>query len=193
MTPYDLLFFLVAATATVTLIAAFVIALGGKFSRALKLVAAAVATLGLYVSAVYAVTALSTQRLIPRNSPFCNDDWCLTLNTVNRTTEAVVSRYDITLTISSRARSHAQRENSATDVFLEDSQGRRLDPLSGAPEVPLNVLLQPGQAVKAQRHFDVPIDAQGLHLGIGRLSVFPFCVVIGECEAFGKGMRFLLN
>ncbi len=193
MTPYDLLFILVVLTAAITAIAAFVIALGGKFLRAFKLLTIAATILALYVACVYLATASSSPRLIARNTPFCNDDWCLSVQAVTRNSEAVFTRYDIALNISNRARGRAQRENSASDVFLEDSKGNRFDPLLGTPEVPLNVLLQPAQSVKALRHFDVPIDAQDLRLGIGHVNILPFCTVIGQCDAFAKGTRLLLN
>ena len=193
MTPYDLTLILVVASAAVLVIAAFVSLLSGKLGSAFRLTLFAVVGIALYIGVVYLSTALSTKQLIPRGTPFCNDDWCLAVEAVKQSSEGSHTRYDITLKISSRARSRAQRENGASDVFLEDSQGRRFDALAGPPDVLLNVLLQPGQAVKAQRHFDVPIESREIRLGIGRVTTLPFCTVIGECAAFGKGTMLLLD
>ena len=193
MTPYGLLFILVVASAAILVITAFVSLLSGKLGKAFTLLLSAALGTAVYIGVVYLSTALSTKQLIPRGNPFCNDDWCLAVDSVKRNSEAINTRFDITLGISSRARGRAQRENGASDVFLEDSQGRRYDPLSGAPDVLLNVLLQPGQSVKAQRHFDVPIESREIRLGIGRVTILPFCTVIGECAAFGKGTMLLLD
>lgn len=193
MTLFGLLFILVVASAAILVIIGFVSLLSGKFGKALTLLLSAVLGTALYIGGVYLITALSTRQLIPRGTPFCNDDWCLAVDKVKQNSEAINTRYDITLRIFSRARGRAQRENGATDVFLEDSQGRRFDPLSGPPDVLLNVILQPGQSVKAQRHFDVPIEFREMRLGIGRVTILPFCTVVGECAAFGKGTMFLLD
>ena len=193
MTPYDLPLILVVGSAAVLVIAAFVSLLSNKLGSAFKLTLFAVLGTALYIGVVYLSTALSTKQLVPRGTPFCNDDWCLAVETVKQSAEGIHTRYDITLKISSRARGRAQRENGASDVFLEDAQGRRFDALAGPPDVLLNVLLQPGQAVRAQRHFDVPIESREIRLGIGRVTTLPFCTVIGECAAFGKGTMLLLD
>lgn len=193
VTLYGILFLIVVASAAVLVVAAFVSLLSGKPGRAFKLTLFAVLGVVFYIGVVYVSTALSTKQLVPRGTSFCNDDWCLAVDTVKQNSEAIQTRYDITLRISSLERGRAQRENGATDVFLEDSQGRRFEPLSGPPDVLLNVLLQPGQSVKAQRHFDVPIESRDIRLGIGRVTILPFCTVIGECAAFGKGTMFLLD
>ena len=193
MTPHDLLLILVVATAALLVITAFVSLLSGKLGRAIKLTLIAALGTAAYIGVVYLSTAMSTKVLIPRGTPFCDDDWCLAVETVKQSSDGIHAHYDITLKISSRARGRAQRENGASDVFLEDSQGRRFAPLAGPPDVLLNVLLQPGQAVKAQRHFDIPIESREIRLGIGRVTTLPFCTVIGECAAFGKGTMLLLD
>jgi hypothetical protein len=54
-----------------------------------------------------------------------------------------------------------------------------------------NGILQTGSA--AGRRFEIPSSAHDLGLMVDRSSILPFCVIIGECGAFHKGVRVRLG
>lgn len=192
MTVWDLLFIALALTAAGTLITSAVLAIRGRRQRALtalgKLAFAAV----VYIGFVYAATALSKERVLRVGEPECSDDWCVQVDGIRRTPTNATTRLDIDLRIFSRARRVAQRELIAKDVYLVDSNWRRYDPMPTGTEIPLNTLLQPGESKSTTRRFDVPAGAHGLGLMVGR-SQPPFCLIIGECDAFHKGIMFRVD
>lgn len=193
MTIFDLLFIVLFFAGIVTLIAAAVSAVRGRRARALttlrKLSICTVAYLGI----VYAATAFSKQVVLRVGDPQCNDDWCIAVEGVKRTPNAVVTAYAVTLRIFSRARRRAQRENIAADVYLVDSRWKRYDPISDGSEIPLNTLLQPGESVTTRRRFELPMDAHDIGLRIGHRAGLPICLIIGECDAFHKGTIIRLD
>lgn len=185
MTIFDLLFIVLALTAVGTLIFALIAALRGAGSRALKILTRLVICAAAYIAIVYAATAVPKQVVLRPGEPQCSDDWCLAVDHVDRREQASTATYRITLRIFSRAKRRAQRENIATDVYLVDSNWKRYAAIPQANEIPLNTLLQPGESVTTGRVFELPADAHGIVLVVGRRSP-PFCLIIGECGAFHK-------
>jgi hypothetical protein len=148
-----------------------------------------------YVAMVYTATAFSKQVVLQIGDAQCSDDWCLSVERVTRTAKNHVAFYNVTLCIFSRARRVAQREMAAKDVYLEDNDWRRYDPVLTGSEVPLNSLLQPGQSVTTSRTFAVPEDQRNICLKIDRSQplVLPVCMIVGECGAFHKGTKVLID
>ena len=146
-----------------------------------------------YVGIVYLTTAFSRPVVLRVGDPQCSDDWCIAVESVQKTPKGSVTILEITLRIFGRARRVAQRENVARDVYLVDVQWRRYDPTLTGKDVPLNTLLQPGESVTTSRRFEVPSSAHGLGLMVDRSSILPFCVIIGECEAFHRGVLVRLG
>jgi hypothetical protein len=186
VTIFDLLVIALFFTAIGTLFVAAVLAVRGRWARALGLLRSLAACAVAYVGIVYAATALSKEAVLRVGDPQCSDDWCIAVESVNRTPMEAVARYDVTLRIFSRARRVSQREMGARDVYLVDSQWKRYDPIRTNTEIPLNTLLQPGESVTTSRRFEVPAGVHGIGLMVDRSSL-PVCLVIGECEAFHKG------
>jgi hypothetical protein len=180
MTIFDLLFIAAALAGIGTLIVAAVTRSGAVLRKL-------AAGIGVYLVMVYSATLFSKPTVFHRGEPECNDDWCMAVDGTNRTQEA----YQITLRIFSRARRVAQREASATDVYLVDDRWNRYDPVPEPGDVPLNVLLQPGESITTKRSFRVPASVHVIGLRVGyKPTPGSVCLVIGECEAFHKG-RFL--
>jgi hypothetical protein len=186
VTVFDLLVIVLFLAAIGALIAATVLAVRGRWPRALRLLRGLALCTVVYVGIVYAATALSSEVVLRIGEPECTDDWCIAVENAKRSPMNGFARYDVTLRIFSRARRVAQREMGAKDVYLVDAQWRRYEPVRTGAEIPLNTLLQAGQSVIASRRFEVPADARGLGLMVDRSST-PVCLVIGECEAFHKG------
>jgi hypothetical protein len=186
MTIFDLLFILLFLAAVATLIAAAVTALRGRGARALLLLRWLGGCAAAYLALVYAATALSRTTVLHAGDAECNDDWCIAVEGARRTPRDAIAVYDVALRIFSRALGRPQREGLATDVYLEDSEWRRYNPVPDQTNIPLNTLLQPGESVTTRRIFMVPAGAHGLALRVGR-SGLPICLIVGECEAFHKG------
>jgi len=187
MTLFDLLFLVVMFRGLLILTFAVTAAVRGRRARALALLRGLAVGAVAYVGIVYLATAFSKQVILQVGDPQCSDDWCIAVDRVQKTPQGAVAIYEITLRIFSRARRVAQRELVARDVYLVDSQWRRYDPTLGGTEAPLNTLLQPGESVTASRRFEVPASAHNIGLMVDRTSILPFCVIVGECEAFHKG------
>jgi hypothetical protein len=195
MTIFDLLFIVVFLAAISSLITAVVLAVRGRGSRALAILRKLGFCAIVYVGIVYAATAFSKPVVLGVGDPQCSDDWCIAVEGVKRMAKSDAAVYDVALRIFSRARRVAQRELVAKDVYLEDRDGRRYDPVLTGSEIPLNTLLQPMQSVTTSRTFELPTGAHDIGLRVDRKQalVVPICVVIGECDAFHKGVRVRID
>lgn len=192
MTVYDLVFIALFLIAAATLVTSVVLFLRGRRARAwTALGKLAFCTAG-YIGFVYAATAMSKERILRVGEPECSDDWCFAVTGVRRTPMNAVTRLDVELRIFSRARRVAQRELAAKDVYVVDSGWRRYDPVRTGAELPMNTLLEAGESKNTARRFEVPADAHGIGLMLDH-GAFPFCLVIGECEAFHKGVVIRLE
>jgi hypothetical protein len=188
----ELLFLVLFATAAGALVYAAVAALRGRRGQATSIVIRTAVLAAVYVGLVYLAAAVSGPKVVPLGRADCYDDWCFAVFRVDRVVSGPTVRYEVTMRLSSRARRRAQRELGARDVYLVDSEWKRFDPLPDSSKTPFNSPLQPGQAVLAHRSFTVPAGEGPMSLMIDRHD-FPFCVVIGECDAFHAGTRFLLE
>ncbi len=188
----ELLFLVLFATAAGALIYAAVAALRGRTGQATSIVIRTAVLAAVYVGLVYLAAAVSGPKVVPLGRANCNDDWCFAVVRVDRVVSGATVRCEVTMRLSSRAQRRVQRELGARDVYLVDLDWRRFDPLPGSSKVPLSSRLEPGHAVLAQRAFTVPAGAGPMSLMIDRHD-FPFCVIIGECDAFHAGTRFLLE
>ncbi|HLK21359.1 MAG TPA: hypothetical protein VKT81_20550 [Bryobacteraceae bacterium] len=193
MTIFDLLFLALLALAAVTAAIAVATALRGQGRKAIGILRNLTIAAVLYVGIVYAVTAFSKRQILQVGDPECDDDWCLAVEHVRKSPQGALAIYDIDLRIFSRALRVAQREKVARDVYLVDASWKRYDPSPAPDEVPLSVLLQPGESIPTHRRFQVPTSATSLSLKIDRSSILPFCVIIGECEAFHQGILVRLG
>ena len=189
MTIFDLLFLLVALLTLVTLAVILGLAIRRRFRRALAVLAGLAAGLCIYLGIGLAVSAAQPQRIVAVGEPWCFDDWCLTVNSVEKTPGPSQLAYTVALQISSHARGITQRANGAW-IYLIDNQGRRYSPAELPSQVPLEVQLGPGESVATSRTFQVPPDAHDLGLITGHGG--PYCgamsfLVIGQAGCvFGK-------
>ncbi len=188
----ELLFLVLFAAAAWALIYAAVAAVRGRTRQATSIVIRTVVLAAVYVGLVYLAAAVTGSKVVPLGRTNCNDDWCFAVVRVDRVVSGATVRYEVTMRLSSRAQRRVQRELGARDVYLVDLDWRRFDPVPGFSKVPLNSPLQPDQVLLAQRSFTVPAGAGPMALMIDRHD-FPFCVIIGECDAFHAGTRFLLE
>src|SRR2546425_8746829 len=128
------------------LIAIAVAAVRGRRQRALRILCALVVFIAAYLVVVVAVSLASPARVFHLREPQCSDDWCISVDDVQRSVAGTEASYTTTLRLFSRARQRAQRENGVS-VYLLDDRGRSHEPQGDPQAVPLNVLLNPGESV----------------------------------------------
>jgi hypothetical protein len=182
VTLFDLLFALVFLASAGCLLAAAILALRGRASRALRLLGAWATGAAIYLIALLAVSFASPQRVLRPGDLRCWDDWCLTVESVQRTADHGSARYDVALRISSRARRVDQRAPDAS-VYLTDDLGRRYDPLPDRSAIPFDTLLHAGESIATSRAFSVPEDAREVGL-IANHGTGPGNFIIGDEASF---------
>ena len=172
MNIFEPLFVLLVLVTILTLITTAVLAVRGKFARAGRIVRRLGLGAGVYLVIVIAVSIFSPQRVYRVGDAQCFDDWCLAVVGARWTNAPAVGRYEVTLRLSNRAKRVPMGEKG-TVVYLVDAQGRRYDPLPDGNDVPLDVMLQPGESIDATRAFDVPRDTPNLGLIYTHEGGFP--------------------
>jgi hypothetical protein len=162
MTVFDLLFLASFLASVITLVTAALVAIRGRSSRAFSIVGVWLICAVLYLAASLAVAYFAPQRVIAAGTPRCFDDWCLTVKDVER----AGTRCRVNVLISSDAKRVTQRAKGAW-IYLRDENDTHYDPTPNPSDVPLDVLLQPGESVAAQRSFNVPANVRELGLVTG--------------------------
>lgn len=189
MTVFDLTFLVVALSTAIVLLCSAVIALRGNGARALRVLR----TLGLfwvvYLGVGLLFSAVRPQRLVSVGTPWCFDDWCLTLDGIAGLPAGDQVEYTASLTLSSRARRVRQRARGAW-IYLLDEAHQRYAAEPDPTDTPLDVELGPGEARSTSRRFVLPVGRRpaGLITGHGG----PYCsvmnfLILGDAGClFGK-------
>jgi hypothetical protein len=162
MTIFDLLFLAAFLASLIALLAAAYAAVRGRTPRAFGILGGWLACAAVYVAISAAVAYLAPQRVMAPGDPWCFDDWCLTVKNAQRSD----ADYIVNLLISSRAKRVTQRASGAW-IYLRDENDTHYDAIPDAAQVPLDVLLQPGESVAATRSFQVPAGVRELGLVTG--------------------------
>lgn len=186
MNIFEPLFLLLALVTVIAIITAAVLAGGGKFARAGRILRRLAIGAGVYFAIVIAVSIFNPQRVYRVGDTQCFDDWCIAVVGAQWTGAPAAGRYEVTLRLSNRARRVPMGEKG-TVVYVIDAQGRRYDPQPDGADVPLDVMLQPGESITATRRFDVPRDAPDLGLIYAHEGGFPIgWLIITEGGWFQK-------
>jgi hypothetical protein len=189
MTILDLTFLAVALCTVIALVRSLVITLRGRRAKALRVVR----TLGLfwvvYLGFGLVFSAVRPQRLVSVGTPWCFDDWCLTLDGIAGQRAGAQMAYTTTLTLSSRARRVRQRARGAW-IYLVDEAHQRYAAEPDPTDTPLDVELGPQEAQSTSRRFVLPAGRQPVGLITGHGG--PYCgvmnfLVLGDAGClFGK-------
>ena len=179
MTLFDLLFIAVFFGTIVMLVLAGVAFLRRRRARAIAIMRRLGIFAGVYLGIVILVALVSPRRVLHVGDDQCWDDWCIAVTNVRRHTAEDAHTYEVTLRISSRARRRAQRALDA-QVYLIDDRGRCYDPEPDPTAIPLDILLQPLEAVSVTRVFHVPADARDPALVASLGRGFPGLFIIGD-------------
>ncbi len=166
MTIFDLLFLLAVLAVAVSLATAAVLAISGRRSAALRLLAVVAICAAVYLVTGLTVSLLRPQRILRAGEAWCFDDWCLEVEHVTRVAAPPMAAYTVQFRMFSRARRVAQSARGAW-IYLIDDHGHRYSPDPDPMTVPLDVKLQPLEAVTTSRTFRVPAKVHSLGLITG--------------------------
>jgi hypothetical protein len=162
MTIFDVLFLASFLASVIALGTAVYTAIRGRTARAFSILRVWLVCVAVYLGISVAVAYFAPQRVITVGSPWCFDDWCLTVEKVKHAD----TNYEVDILISSDAKRVTQRAKGAW-IYLRDENDTHYEPTPNPSEVPLDVLLQPGESVAAQRSFKVPVNVRELGLVTG--------------------------
>jgi hypothetical protein len=180
MTIFDLVFIVVLLGSIVTLALVALFALLGRRKRAIGLLRRYAIAAAIYLGIVLVVSPIAPRRELRLGEPLCFDDWCITVESAQRTAAASQEAYLVQMRLSSRARGISQRENGLV-VYLTDAGGRRFDPVADPAAPPFNTLLHPLESVVTTRTFTVPRDVEQPALVITHEGGFPIgWFIIGQ-------------
>jgi hypothetical protein len=177
MSIFDLLFLGLFLTSVITLLTAAVLAIRKQRSRAVRTLRNYAICFAIYMSVVFVVALATPQRVYAVGEDRCFDDWCIAVEAADRAPAPAGVLYTVTLRLSSHAGRVSQREKGVR-VYLTDGQGRRFNPTPDPAATPLDVLLEPGQAVRTKRVFLVPADAHDVGLTLSHEG--PGWFIIGD-------------
>src|ERR1700741_1553704 len=120
MSLLELSFLLAVLVSAITLIAVVVLTFRGRRRQALTLVGVFGICVVSYLAAGVLISFAAPQRILRVGEPWCFDDWCLSVEQVNRASGPVENSYLVSLRIFSRARRVAQRANGAWIYLIDD-------------------------------------------------------------------------
>jgi hypothetical protein len=172
MTLFDLLFIAVFLASAITLCTAVGIAVFGRGARALRILRVYGICIGIYLAVVIVSSLVQPRQFLQVGEAKCFDDWCIGVESFDRTPSGSEAIYHVTIRLSSTAKRVSQQEKQVV-VYLRDASGRQFDPLPTAGDVPLNSLLLPQQSIMAKRVFAIPADARDVGLVIAHKGGFP--------------------
>jgi hypothetical protein len=186
MNVFEPLFLLLALTTVITLAWILVTWARGDGRRAARALRRLGIGAGLYFAIVILVSAIGARHVYRVGDKQCFDDWCIAVSAVSRTPAGPETTYDVTLTMSSRAKVRPMGE-TGTVVYLIDADGHRYDPLPDPNAIPFDTLLEPGGSAITQRRFVVAAGARDVSLVYTHEGGFPIgSLIITEGGWFAK-------
>jgi hypothetical protein len=138
VTIFDLAFIALFLVSIGTLAFAAISAILGQRARAIVILKGFAICTAIYCGIVILVSLGAPRRVLSPSEPLCFNDWCITVESAERTASQSEASYVIRLRLSSRARRATQRENGVV-VYLTNANGTRYDPVPDTSAAPLNV------------------------------------------------------
>jgi hypothetical protein len=183
---FELLFLAAALAFLVGLGLAAAAAVRGRWARARRAIIMLAVAAGLYLAAGAAASYALPQRVMPMGALWCFDDWCLALDRIAEQPVAGQTAFVAEIRLVSRAGRISQRANGAW-IYLVDAAGQRYEPVPDSSDLPLDVLLGPGETRAATRRFVLPAGVRPAGLVTGHGG--PYCgvmdlLVIGNAGCF---------
>jgi hypothetical protein len=183
MTIFDLLFILIFLATIVALATAAFQAIRGHRRKSLRILGVSALSLAVYFAICCATTFLTPRRILTLHDPQCFDDWCVSLDAVNKSASDSSMNYNATIRIFSRAKGISQRENGIV-FYLEDDLGHRYPAIPNPSDIPSNALLRPAESVTSVRGFQLPSTAHLAGFVVTHEGGFPIgWFIIGENQS----------
>ena len=168
MTLFDLIFLVLALALVVSLITAAILAVGGRWAAARRLLSRVAMVASAYMVSVVVVSVALPRRVMALGEARCFDDWCIAVEGFTR--EA--GTYIVDFRLSSRARRASQRETNLA-VYLTDAEGGRFEGQRVGEGPGFDVKLEPGESVVVKRAFAVPAAAREVGAVVTHEGGFP--------------------
>ncbi len=137
-------------------------------------------------AAILVVTAMTPhESALKTGVPYCDDDMCMSVESVRRMPEKAGSSYRFEIRLLTRA-NHGPRSAKGTSVYVTDERSRRFRPVYDPSAIPFDVDVEPGKSVRTSLTFHVPSDAHTLAFaaGIDRIQYASF--IIGNGDLLGN-------
>jgi hypothetical protein len=163
----------------VTLMIVVFFCLGGAFRRASQAVFRWGICAAAY-AAILLVTAMTPhESALKTGAPYCDDDMCMSVESVSRMPEQAGSSYRFGIRLFTRA-NHGSRSAKGASVYLTDKRNRRFLPVYDSSATPFDVDVEPGKAVNTSLTFHVPSDAHSLAFAAGMERIQYASFIIGN-------------
>jgi hypothetical protein len=133
-------------------------------------------------TAILMVTAMTPhESALKTGAPYCDDDMCLSVESVTRLPEQDGSFYHFAIRLFTRA-NYGPRSAKGASVYLTDERNRRFLPVYDPSAAPFDVAVEPGSSVNTSLTFYVPADAHRLAFaaGMDRIQYASFIIGSGD-------------
>jgi hypothetical protein len=138
-------------------------------------------------AAAYAAVLLVTAALPPASAalkigaPYCDDDLCMSVESVSRIPEASAIAYHFAIRLFSRANT-GPRSAKGASAYLTDQRNRRYLPVYDPSATPFDTAVRPGESVRTSLTFKAPADARALAIAVGmdHIQYASFIIGIGD-------------
>jgi hypothetical protein len=155
-----------------------------EFRRAGRILLCWAACATAYLAILVSV-ALLPGKSLNLGDTYCDDDFCINIQSVSKTPASAGMSYKLAIRIFSRALTTPQSAKGAS-VYLRDERGRRFAPVQDPSAIPFDVTLQPGESVSTTLVFNVPADAQNLTFAGGVDGIRYASFIIGNGDLLRK-------
>jgi hypothetical protein len=165
----------------VTLITVAVFCLRREFGRARRVAFRWGICAATYAAILVAAAMTPHESALKIGAPYCDDDMCMSVESISRTPEQAGSSYRFGIRLFTRA-NHGPRSAKGSSVYLTDERNRRFLPVYDPAASPFDVNVEPGKSVSTSLTFHIPLDAHSLAFaaGMDRIQYASFIIGSGD-------------
>lgn len=161
-----------------------------NYAKSKRILIRALIFITIYLPLLVIFSLFSKENILSLNQDKCFDEWCVSVQNVEKRTVDSSDLYKITLKVSNKGRGRTQRPDHP-HLYLQDSQGKNYETLSNEGR-PLNDQIEAQTSFETYLNFELPKNAKGklvITEGGG-----PTLVIIGDEQSlFHKKTVFYLH
>ncbi len=169
----------------VSLITVVIFCLRREFRRASKVAFRWGICAATYAAVLVATAITPHESALKAGAPYCDDDMCMSVESVSRMPEQAGSSYRFGIRLFTRA-NHGPRSAKGSSVYLTDERNRRFLPVYDPSATPFDVDVEPGKSVSTSLTFHVPSDAHTLAFAAGMDRIQYASFIIGNGDLLHK-------